>query len=103
MAAVGRAAESLLFQVDHSVVVFSLLLCRCRCLVAVVDSSNCNILICRWIRGEQGEPGGASHAELDPDLGEEEQEEEQPVHPLGQGQGEVRREETWRGNVFCLQ
>lgn len=56
------------------------------------------IVICRWFRGEQGEPGRAAHPKFHADLGEEEQEEEQPVHPLRQGQGEVRGEETWRGS-----
>jgi len=51
-------------------------------------------VISRWFRGEQGEPGRAAHPKFHADLGEEEQEEEQPVHPLRQGQGEVRGEET---------
>ena len=55
-------------------------------------------VISRWFRGEQGEPGRAAHPKFNADLGEEEQEEEQPVHPLRQGQGEVRGEETWRGS-----
>ena len=58
-------------------------LCHCFFVVVIFeDSSNHLDIICRWFRGEQGEPGGASNAELDSDLGEEEQEKEQPVHPL---------------------
>ena len=57
--------------------------------VFVSVSLSYDILTIRWLRGEQGEPRRASNSELNPDLSEEEQEEEQSVHPIGQGQGEI--------------
>ena len=81
-AAVGRAAASSSSLVGFILKIFTLLYL---------------LNICRWFRREQRKSRGAPNTELNSNLGEEEQEEEQSFHPLGQRQGEVGGEETGRG------